>query len=59
MTGFKTLLFGALVTLFGFLETFDFTTVTDGDTAGYITIGIGVAIKVLRMFTSTPMGKAA
>lgn len=58
MQGWKTIIFGGLIALLGFLQSVDFTTVVTTANAGYITAGIGVAIMVLRTLTSTPVGKS-
>jgi len=56
--GYRTLLFGALVAVFGFLQTFDWTSVTkDPKILGLITSGIGAVVIVLRYVTTTAVGK--
>ena len=58
MKGFKTLFFGALVAVFGVLETFDWTNVfSDPQIAGIATTVTGAVIVILRMLTNTPVGK--
>lgn len=57
MNGFKTMIVALLITIFGALEAFDFTTYLDGDTAGYVTTGIGVVMMILRAVTKSPVFK--
>lgn len=57
--GYRTLIFGAVVTVLGFLQGFDFTTiVSDPKTAGFIVSGIGILTMILRKFTNTELGKS-
>ena len=58
MAGWKTFIFGLLVTIFGALETFDFTSFFGESTGGLITSAIGVIIMVLRAITKTPVFKS-
>ena len=57
MKGWKTLIFGAALAVFGVMESFDWTSVVSEGTAGYIVTGIGVAVMVLRALTTTPVLK--
>lgn len=59
LTGWKTLLFNAGVALLGVAQSADWTNVLGSHSAGYATVAIGVVGAVLRMFTATPVGKAA
>lgn len=59
LTGYKTLIFGGLLSLLGFLQAFDFTTIiTDKTTIGYVTGAIGILVMVLRSLTSTPVASS-
>ena len=42
-------------TIFGALQAFDFTTIANPQTAGYITMAIGVIMYVLRLVTKEPL----
>ena len=61
LTGWKTLIFGAAVTLAGFLQAFNWASVIPNNptVVGYVTTGIGVVIMVLRMLTTTPATKSS
>lgn len=56
--GWKTALFGLLLTIFGALEAYDFTQLLDADNAGIAASVVGVIVLILRALTSTPMGKS-
>jgi hypothetical protein len=56
MQGYKTIIFGALVALLGFLEGFDITHFAQYIPDAYeplVLSGIGFIVVVLRFFTST------
>jgi len=56
LKGYKTLGFGLLLTILGFLQGFDFTTIiSDPETVGYVTSGIGIIVMILRTLTNTPV----
>jgi hypothetical protein len=55
MTGYKTLIFNALIAVWGVIETFDWTSVV-GENAGIAMIIIGAVGAILRAKTSTPVG---
>lgn len=58
LKGYKTLGFGLALTILGFLQGFDFTTIiSDPQVVGYVTSGIGVIVMVLRALTNTPVAK--
>ena len=57
-TGYKTLLFSVLVSLLGVATTFNWTSIVNAQTAGYILTGVGIATAALRALTSTAIGKA-
>lgn len=54
LTGWKTIIIGVLVSVFGFLETFDFTSILNAETAPIVTTVIGGVMVVLRFLTNTP-----
>jgi hypothetical protein len=61
LKGKRTIVLGLLVAIAGALqavEATDWIELVGDQAAGAITSGIGVAIVVLRFFTSTPIGKA-
>ncbi len=57
LTGYKTLIFAVLVAIFGALESFDFTSFLNEQTAGIVTTVIGIIVFALRAKTKTPMLK--
>ena len=58
MTGYRTALFGAILTVLGALQGLDWITlVSDAKIAGWMASGIGLAVMVLRAITSTPIGE--
>lgn len=57
MTGYKTIIFALLLTIFGALETFDFTSFLSAENAGIVTTLIGGAVAVLRYVTKSPVFK--
>jgi hypothetical protein len=61
MQGWKTVIFGALLTLGGFFQGVDWVSLIPNDphTVGWVTSTIGVVVVSLRYLTSTPIGKAA
>ena len=57
MQGWRTLAFSLALVIFGVLETFDFTSViSDSQTAGVVTLVVGVVTALLRKQTTTPIG---
>jgi hypothetical protein len=56
--GWKTVIFGALLALGGFLQGVDWASLipNDAQTVGWITSAIGVVVVALRFLTSTPVG---
>ena len=57
MTGFRTLLFSALVAILGVFEAFDWGLVIPEKYVGIALIVIGAIIAYLRKITTTPIGK--
>lgn len=57
MKGWRTLGLNLGLTIFGFLEATDWTTVLGSDKAGWVVTGIGVANMVLRSVTTTRVGR--
>jgi len=55
LTGYKTLIFSALTALLGVATTFDWTTVVNVQTSGYILIGIGAISSILRFLSKGPV----
>ena len=58
MTGFRTFLFSAAVAVLGALESLNWTSVVNEQTAGVVLIVIGAAVAVLRSVTRTAPGVA-
>lgn len=61
MRGYKTVIIGALVTVLGFLETFDVTNLLDLVPDQYdplVVSGIGFLMVLLRLVTKTSVGKS-
>lgn len=59
LTGWKTLIFSAAVALLGVAQSADWTNLLGSSHAGYVVMGIGAVGAILRLFTSTPVGKSA
>lgn len=59
MTGWKTVIIGALVALVGFLQGIDWIQLIPNNptTVGWVVSGLGVVMFVLRTLTSTPIFK--
>ena len=57
-TGYKTAIVALLITLFGALETFDFTAFLTPETAGIVVTVIGIIMFILRAVTKTPLFKS-
>jgi hypothetical protein len=57
MKGWKTVIFGAGLALFGFLESVDFTALLSEETAGTVISGIGAVVVLLRYLTTSPLGR--
>lgn len=55
MRGWKTALAALLVTMLGAAQTFFEAVEMDGDTQGYVLMGIGVGMAALRALTTTPI----
>ena len=53
MNGYKTIIFALALTVFGALETFDFTSFLSAENAGIVTTLIGGAVAVLRYVTNS------
>lgn len=60
LSGWKTIIVGALVALVGSLQGMDFASVLPNDpqTVGWIGTGLGLAMIVLRFLTTGPAGGA-
>ena len=62
MKGWRTFLLGAVTFVIGVLELYTpgmWSTLVPAKYQPYVVVGIGLAIFVLRYFTSTPPGKKA
>lgn len=55
MQGFRTLAFGALVTILGGLQASHVATIVPAEWTGVVMAGIGTLVMVLRALTSTPV----
>lgn len=58
MAGWKTFLFNAALALVGVIEVTNWADMVGSDTAGYVLIAAGLAGKVLRALTTTPIFKS-
>lgn len=58
LTGYKTLIVGAAVTVLGAIQGLDWTHLIPNNptTVGWVTSGIGAVMMILRFFTNTPVG---
>jgi hypothetical protein len=58
LTGYRTVLLGAVVTVVGALQGLDWVALLPNSpqVAGWVVSGIGVTMTVLRFITSTPIG---
>jgi hypothetical protein len=55
-SGYRTLIFGAFVTVLGAVQGLDWVhIVNDPTVAGWIVTGIGLVVMALRYFTTTPI----
>lgn len=55
LQGWKTFVVSLLITVFGALESFDFTQFLSENIAGYVVTAIGVVMFILRALTKSPM----
>lgn len=59
MKGWRTLLFAVAVAVVGVLEATDWAElVPDGPEKGWYLLGISIGIAVLRVLTTTPVGRS-
>lgn len=58
MKGFKTLVFGAIITALGGIQAMDLAGIVPESLIGIVMAGIGVVVMVLRMLTDTPVTKS-
>lgn len=58
MKGLKTMIIAIALAVFGALEAFDFTAYLDATNAGYAVTGVGFVMGLLRLITTTPIGKS-
>jgi len=58
LTGWKTFLTAIAFSIFGALETLDFTQFLNADNAGYVTLALSVIMMILRALTRTPILKS-
>lgn len=56
--GWRTLLIAIVTAIFGVVESFDFTTVLNGDNAPWIISALGVVFAFLRTKTNTALGES-
>lgn len=59
MQGWKTLIFGALITFLGGLQAADFAAIVPQEYVGIVMSVIGLAVMGLRAITKTPVTKSA
>lgn len=57
LTGWKTLIFGSLITVLGGIQATDLATIIPAQYTGIALAGIGAIVMFLRTLTSTPVGK--
>ena len=53
MKGWKTFIFGLLTAMLGFAASFDFTTIVNEQTSGFILTGVGILTMILRAVTDS------
>ncbi len=58
MQGWKTLIFGALITLLGGIQAADIAVIVPEQYQGIVMSVIGVIVMFLRTITTTPIGKS-
>lgn len=59
MKGFRTIIFGVIISVLGFLEGFDWVSILPaGSFTGFVITGIGAAIIWLRKITNTALGES-
>lgn len=58
MKGWKTLIFGALITLLGGIQLADIAVIVPEQYQGIVMSVIGVIVMFLRTITKTPIGKS-
>ena len=58
MKGYKTIIFGALLAVHGFLQGFDWVTVVPEQWTGVVLAVIGGMTMLLRKMTTTPIGQS-
>ena len=56
LTGFRTYLAAALVTIFGALAVLDWNVILNDPTAGLVAIGSAILMAIMRSITTTPPG---
>lgn len=59
MKGYKTVAFGALLAVLGFLQGFDLATIVPEQWIGVVLAVIGGLTMLLRKMTTTPLGKSS
>lgn len=59
LTGYRTLGLAVAVTAVGAVQGLDFATLLPNDpqTVGWLVTGLGIAAAILRLLTTTPVGK--
>lgn len=57
MKGWRTIIFQLLVAVFAALESMDFTSVLNSETAPVVLLVVAAINAVLRAVTTTPLGK--
>lgn len=58
MTGWKTLIFGGLITILGGIQATDIAAIIPSDYVGIVMAGIGMVVMFLRTITKTPVMKS-
>jgi hypothetical protein len=58
MQGWKTLIFGALITFLGGIQATDLASVIPAEYTGIVLTGIGMVVMFLRTITKTPVMKS-
>ena len=58
LTGYKTLIFGAIVTFLGGIQASDLATIVPEQWIGVVMAGIGVVVMALRAITNTPVASS-
>ncbi len=57
LKGWKTMLVSLLIAVIGVLQATDWATIVRPDEVGPVMLGVGILVAVLRVVTTTPIGR--